>query len=376
MELDLSADQELFRATVAKFIQTACPLSAIRRQLASDEIDVPIGYLEQAAEVGFFAPLVPESFGGGSISGQPVRELAIVSELRGGALQPGPFVSMNVVASAVGRCGSPTQQEAVLPAIASGAATAAWAIVGARGGCDPGETVSVCSRGAGFALSGEAQLVQGAANADWLLVSARSQDGLSQFLIDPSTPGVSIIPVNSHDLTQRFATVIFKNVEVSQSAGVGEPGRASEEINHQLRLALVLSVAETVGAMDSLFELTRQYALDRIAFGRPIGSFQAVKHQLADLSLLLETSKAGSSAGTRAVQDDREDADEIASITKAWIGDAGIDLAQGCFQIFAGIGYTWEHDLHLYLRRITMNAFLWGQPSWHRERICALHDLN
>src|ERR1700679_2874911 len=189
MELDLSPDQELFRATVSKFIQAACPLSTIRR-LIPEKTDVPVGYLQQAADVGFFAPLVSEQFGGGSISGQAVRELAIVSELRGNALQPGPFVSMNVVASAVGRCGSPSQQSAVLPAIASGGATATWAIISASGGCDPAETVSVSPRDDGFVLSGEAKLVQGGENADWLLVSAGAQDGLSQFLIAPSTPGV------------------------------------------------------------------------------------------------------------------------------------------------------------------------------------------
>jgi len=127
--------------------------------------------------------------------------------------------------------------------------------------------------------------------------------------------------------------------------------------------------------MDALFEMTRQYAIDRIAFGRPIGSFQAIKHQLADLSLTLESSKAIAVAAVRAVQDRTPDAGEIASMAKAWVGDAGIDIAQGCFQVFAGIGYTWEHDLHLFLRRMTMNGLLFGQSDWHRERICRIQGV-
>ena len=127
--------------------------------------------------------------------------------------------------------------------------------------------------------------------------------------------------------------------------------------------------------MDALFEMTRRYAIDRTAFGRPIGSFQAVKHQLADISLSLEAGKAVAAAAVRAVQEDREDAGEIVSMAKAWVSDAGVDVAQGCAQVFAGIGFTWEHDLHLFLRRITMNGLLFGQSDWHRERICRMNGI-
>jgi alkylation response protein AidB-like acyl-CoA dehydrogenase len=156
---------------------------------------------------------------------------------------------------------------------------------------------------------------------------------------------------------------------------VGQAGSAGPDVERQQLTALVLSVAETIGALDVLFDMARRYALDRIAFGRPIGSFQAVKHQLADMSLSLEAGKAVSVAATRAAQDGQVDAMEIAHMAKAWVGDTGIDIAQGCFQVFGGIGYTWEHDLHLFLRRITMNNLLYGQPDWHREQICTLHEL-
>jgi alkylation response protein AidB-like acyl-CoA dehydrogenase len=127
--------------------------------------------------------------------------------------------------------------------------------------------------------------------------------------------------------------------------------------------------------MDALFELTRQYALDRFAFGRPIGSFQALKHQLADISMNLEAARAVTASAVEAVEAGRDDAGEVASIAKAWTGDVGAEMAQGCWQIFGGISQTWEHDSHLFLRRITMNGLLYGGAEWHRERICRIHAL-
>jgi alkylation response protein AidB-like acyl-CoA dehydrogenase len=218
-------------------------------------------------------------------------------------------------------------------------------------------------------------MVQEGLLADWILATAGSPEGLRQFVVSSATPGITIQPLSGHDITQQLASVTFDHSEVAATAQLGDLESTSDDVDRQLQLACVLSTSETVGAMDVLFEMTRQYAIDRIAFGRPIGSFQAVKHQLADMSLSLEASKAVVTVAVSAVQEDRADASEIASMAKAWVSDAGIDLAQGCFQVFGGVGYTWEHDLHLFLRRITMNALLFGQSDWHRERICQLHGL-
>jgi alkylation response protein AidB-like acyl-CoA dehydrogenase len=211
--------------------------------------------------------------------------------------------------------------------------------------------------------------------ADWFLVAARGPAGQHQFLVPSSAAGVSVTSRRSHDITQRFASVDFEEVELDHDAVVGDPAGTADDLECQLQLALVLSVAETVGAIGALFDMTSRYAIDRIAFGRPIGSFQAVKHQLADMSLSVEAGVSIAAAATRAVQAGQADGGEIASMAKAWVGDTGIDVAQGCFQVFGGIGYTWEHDLHLFLRRITMNSLLYGQPDWHRERICEIHGL-
>jgi alkylation response protein AidB-like acyl-CoA dehydrogenase len=140
-------------------------------------------------------------------------------------------------------------------------------------------------------------------------------------------------------------------------------------------VALVLTVSESVGAMNRIFEITLDYAKARTAFGRPIGSFQAIKHSLADTGLLLEMAQGMATAAARAVGDERPDAGEVASMAKSLVGDNGVALSQNCFQTFGGIGYTWEHDQHLFLRRLAMDALLYGEPAAHRERICQLHDL-
>jgi alkylation response protein AidB-like acyl-CoA dehydrogenase len=374
MELALGDDQTLLRETAAKYIESSCPLTAVR-ELAETDDGLDPSYLRQTAELGWYAMLVPEEFGGGSISGEGLRDVAIVAEERGRGLQPGPFVPMNVVAAAIGRRGTSAQQSEVLPAVAAGETIATWAVADRRGAFEPGAAIDASPDGDGWILRGEAGLVQDGARAEWFLVTASSPQGLTQFLVPASTPGLSVQRLSSLDITQRFAALTFADARVSDSDVVGTAGGGDDDVERQLQDALVLSVAESVGAMDVLFEMTRQYAVDRVAFGRPIGSFQAIKHQLADMSMNLEAGKAIAVAATRAVQAGDDEAGEIASMAKAWVGDAGIDIAQGCFQVFAGIGFTWEHDSHLFLRRLTMNSLLFGEPDWHRERICRIHGL-
>jgi alkylation response protein AidB-like acyl-CoA dehydrogenase len=374
MELELTRDQELLRETTARFIQSACPLSSVR-QLVDSHTGLPEGYLAAAGELGWFAMLVPEEHGGGSVSGEGLCDLAIIAEERGRGLQPGPFISMNVVAAALAARGSAAQKAAVLPALSRGESVATWVLGDAVCGRVPGTGISAAIDAGTCELSGRSRPVEAGTLANWFLVTAGSRDGISQFLVPADEPGVTVEALAGHDITQRSASVSFDRVKIPATSLVGELGGAVADIERQFQLACVLSTSETVGAMDQLFEMTLRYAAQRTAFGRPIGSFQAVKHQLADMSLSLECGKAISAAAVRAVQAEQDDAGEIASIAKSWVGDTGIDIAQGCSQIFAGIGFTWEHDLHLFLRRITMNGLLFGQSDWHRERLCQLHGL-
>jgi alkylation response protein AidB-like acyl-CoA dehydrogenase len=211
-------------------------------------------------------------------------------------------------------------------------------------------------------------------------------------LLPNGTPGLDVAPLDSLDVTRRFVQLNFGDVDVTPRALVGTVGGVGDLIAQLLALSCTLTVAESVGAMDYDLAMAVQYAKDRIAFGRPIGSFQAVKHLLADTSLLLEMSKAMALAATERLGEMVAGDDgiggsageaygsitygwEAASMAKAFVGDCGIDLAQSCFQVFGGIGFTWEHDQHLYLRRLTTDAAFFGDPAWHRERLCELSGI-
>jgi alkylation response protein AidB-like acyl-CoA dehydrogenase len=374
MDLDLSDDQELLAQTTLRFIEAECPLDRVRETADGGE-DVGADYRLRAGELGWFAMLVPEELGGGSVSDNGLFDAAVIAYARGANLQPGAFVGTNVVACALANEGSADQQAKVLPKLLSGEESATWAAAGPAGEWDAGAGMHASTAAAGFVLRGTKSAVHDAHVADWLLVTAQSDRGLLQLLVARDTPGVTVTRLSGLDLTRTFCNVTFDDVEVPASSLVGEVGAADDLAEAQLRIACVLTVAESLGAMDHDFDLALQYARDRVAFGRPIGSFQAVKHLLADTSLELEMSKGIATGAAHAVGGGRDDAGEVASMAKAFVADCGVDLAHNCFQVFGGIGYTWEHDQHLYLRRLTVDAALYGDAAWHRERVCVFGGL-
>jgi alkylation response protein AidB-like acyl-CoA dehydrogenase len=375
VDLELSDDQELFRETTARFIEARCPLPEVRR-LADEPIAYDPAVSRDAGDLGWFALFVPEEFGGGSVSGSPLRDAVIVAEERGRFVQPGPFVATNVVAGALAHDGTREQQERYLPALGSGELTASWAISGRRGVPEAG-AVRASRRDSGFVLDGTAGLVSEGATAGLFLVTAADADGegVTQFVVPSDTAGVTVVPLGGLDLTRRFVDVRFDGVAVGADAVLGAVGAGAAAVERQLDVAVTLNLAESVGAMRRLVEITVEYAKARTAFGRPIGSFQALKHLLADASLWVELSTAAAEAAAEAVADGRPTASEIVSIAKAYAGDAGAEVAQTCLQAHGGIGFTWEHDLHFYLRRLQADRVLYGDPEWHRERICRIHQL-
>lgn len=374
MDLELNADQELFRDTTRKFLEAQIPIQRVRA-LIDDPIGMDRDLWRQGGELGWFSMLVAEQHGGGSISGDGVRDLAIIVEELGRALLPGPVAATNVVAAALVEHGSSALRERYLLDLVGGATMATWAFAEANDRWDSeGITLEAAPVQGGFQLTGVKSPVEWAAAADCLLVTARTGDGLTQFLVPAGTAGVSLAPLVSLDLTRRFAQVRFDGADVPAEAVVGAVDGAEEVVGCQLELALALQCAETVGALDRLFEITLQYVKDRKAFGRPIGSFQALKHRLADMLLWLETSKAAAVAAVEAVQF-ASDAAEVVSVAKSYIGDRGPAIVRDCLQLHGGIGYTWEHDLHLYLRRVESNAALYGGPDRHRDRLADLIGL-
>jgi alkylation response protein AidB-like acyl-CoA dehydrogenase len=175
--------------------------------------------------------------------------------------------------------------------------------------------------------------------------------------------------MGSLDLVRRFAAVTFDGVTVPRSSVVGELGGAGDEVERLLQTACVLQCAETCGAIDRVLEMTIEYLGDRYSFGRPLSSYQALKHRIADQKMWLEACHAITTAAVRAVAAEAADAGELASAAKTWVGPHATDLVQDCIQLHGGIGVTWEHDLHLYLRRTTVNRVTYGTPAEHSERI-------
>jgi len=316
--------------------------------------------------------LVPEELGGGSVSGAGVADLALVADAFGSHVAPGPLLATNVVAAALARSGSAEHQADVVPAIVGGEVVAAWALTEPPPHDALGDVaVRAEADGDGFVLSGVKSPVEAGAEADQLLVTARTDAGLAQFLLAADAPGMTVTPLRSVDLVRRYARIEFDGARVPAKAAVGEPGGAADDVEQQLRLAAVIQTAEMVGAAQTVFDFTLEWAFNRYSFGRPLASYQEIKHRFADMKMWLETSHAFADAAARHVQGDDAVAADMISAAKAYAGDYLAELVQDCVQLHGGIGVTYDHDIHLYLRRITVDRLTYGTPADHRQRLAA-----
>jgi alkylation response protein AidB-like acyl-CoA dehydrogenase len=176
----------------------------------------------------------------------------------------------------------------------------------------------------------------------------------------------------SLDLTRRFGRVEYDGVRAPRSAMVGAAGDAESAVERQFQIAVVLQCAELAGVVEKVLEFTRQWMFDRFSFGRPLASYQALKHRFADMTLWSHAAQATTAAAATAVQERRGDAAELVSIAKAYTGQRATDIVQDCVQLHGGLGVTWEHDIHVYLRRATVDRVTWGAPSEHRRRVADL----
>jgi len=368
MRYDASDDQRLLQATTRRFLEQHSPIAAVR-QLLDDADGFDRDLWHHGAELGWASMFVPEAFGGMAEAAMGAIDAAIIAEELGRVVFTGPFVAVNVVASALATAGTDEQRAALLPSLAAGDRVATWCTAA------PGDRTSrvVAARdGDAWVLDGQCGWVEHAQVADVLLVTAAGDDGPTQLLVDASAPGIVVTPLEGLDLGRRLAAVRFDGVAVDAGAVLGMPGAAEAQIERQLQLAVVLQCAETVGLVDRALEMTIAYSKDRIAFGRLIGSFQALKHRMADHAMWLEAAKAITDHAAAAVHLDAADAPLAASMAKAHVGSCATEITRDCVQIHGGIGLTWEHDLHLFLRRAISNEALWGTPAAHRERLCEL----
>ena len=378
MKLDLTPEQAFFAGTTRQFLDDKVPTSLLR-ELRADPAGFSRDFWRQGADLGWTSLLVPESDGGGSVSGQGLVDLALVAFEFGRYAAPGPLTTANVVTAAVARSGTAAQKAELLPGLMSGARIGSWACAEPRP-FDRLGAVGVTARQAGgqYLLTGVKAPVEAAGQADLFLVTAvlaeegGEDGGLLQFLVPADTAGVTVRPMRTLDITRRFGLVTFTDAALQASALLGEPGAAAADVERQLQIALVIQLAELTGTMDRGLELTTEWLFNRYSFGRPLASYQALKHRFADMRAWLEAAHAMADAAAQHVQDSSGQAGEYVSAAKSFLAVYALEVLQECVQFHGGIGVTFEHDLHLYLRRATVDAQLHGTAADHRERLTAI----
>jgi len=375
MRLDLTADQRLLQSATADFLGDTSSLTA-SRALHEAGRSFDRDTWRRGAELGWTSLLTPEEFGGGSVSGSGLIDATVIAEQFGTVAAPGPFLPVNVVAAALAEAPNVAAHAGLLKQLLTGETIATWACSPPGGGWAPAAgAVEAVPDGSGYRLSGVHEGVEYAADADVFLVLARAPEGLTQFVVPASAAGLSATALGSLDLTRTFGRVSYEGVQVGADAVVGVPGGAPEAVERQFQVAVVLQCAELVGVVDAALARTRQWLTDRFTFGRPLDSYQALKHRFADMTTWSHAAQAAAYAAADAVQQRQPDAAEVVSIAKSYAGQRATDIIQDCVQLHGGLGVTWEHDIHIYLRRATVDRVTWGTPGEHRRRVAGLIDL-
>ncbi|HUZ43456.1 MAG TPA: acyl-CoA dehydrogenase family protein [Acidimicrobiales bacterium] len=372
MHLGLTPDQEFFQETTRKFLDARCSPAELRA-LAADPTGYRPDWWHQGAELGWTTPLVPEAGGGGSISGAGLADLSLAAFEFGRHAAPGPLIPTNVAAYTLGQS-APAESAplaAWLERLLSGTATAAWLRADAPGMELGGAELSArTGLGGSVIISGRASVVEGGADAEVLLVTARSEQGRIHAVVDASTTGIRRRRLEGVDLTRRWARVELNDLTVPAEQILWADGPDLAE--RQLSVALCLQQAESVGALQAAFDMTLEWTANRYSFGRPLSSYQEIKHRMADMRMWLEASYAITVAAIDAFDAGQPDASELASAAKAYVGQFGPELVQDCVQIHGGIGVTFDHDLHLFLRRVTAGVPAYGSPAQHRRRLAGM----
>jgi alkylation response protein AidB-like acyl-CoA dehydrogenase len=372
MRFDLTADQRLLQSATSDFLDKSSSVSA-SRALHDAGLAFDRETWRRGAELGWASLLVPEELGGGSVSGQGVVDATIIAEQFGRLAAPGPFIVVNVVAAALAEATNANAHAELIQRLLSGEAIGTWACCAPERGWDPvAGAIEAAADADGYRLTGTHDRVEAAADADVFLVLGRTPEGLAQFVVPRDAAGLSVSALTSLDLTRGFGRVTCDGVRVAPGALVGAVGEAESAVERQFQIAVVLQCAELAGVVERVLEFTRQWMFDRFTFGRPLASYQALKHRFADMTLWSHALQASMAAAATAVQERRDDAAELVSIAKAYAGQRATDIIQDCVQLHGGLGVTWEHDIHVYLRRATVDRVTWGAPYEHRRRVADL----
>jgi alkylation response protein AidB-like acyl-CoA dehydrogenase len=298
----------------------------------------------------------------------------MVAELAGKTVAPGPLHPVSTVLA--GLVEAPENHQGTIESLISGELVASWAVY------EPGKPwaplipgVTATPTATGFRLDGVKDRVEAGAESAVLLVVADCEGSPRQFIVPTDASGARVESQRSVDLVKSYARVHFDGVEVDSSAAVGTTEQTPELISRQSQIAQILQCAEVVGILDAVLKFTIQWGFDRHSFGRPLGSYQALKHKYADLKIWFEACKAATNAAVAAVADRSPDAEMAVSVAKSYVGEYAPGMLQDCVQLHGGIGVTWEHDLHLYLRRVLLDRSMFGTPEDHNLRVYAITEL-
>ena len=367
MMLGTTAERGELRSSVRRFLADRAPLPRVR-ELMESESGTDRGVWEQAgAQLGLQGMAIPEAYGGAGFS---FAEQAIVLEELGAALYGGPYLASAVLA-ATALLASPDEgaRRDLLPGIASGEVVAALAFTEDDGSWDPAAIRMPASKnGTGWRLDGRKSFVLDGHSAGLLLVAASTTAGLSLFAVDATAAGLRRTALPTLDQTRKLARLEFTGVP---GRLVGSPGDAAAILDRVLDVAAIALAAEQLGGAQRALDMAVEYAKIRHQFGRPIGSFQAIKHRCAELLLEVESLRSAVSYAAAAVAEGSAEVPVIAPLVKAYASETFFHVAAENIQIHGGIGFTWEHDAHLYFKRAKSSELFLGDGDYHRERLAA-----
>jgi alkylation response protein AidB-like acyl-CoA dehydrogenase len=377
MDFAFSEEQEMLRASARDFLTKEVPSSYVRRMMeAPDAWDGALW--RKLAQVGWTGLGIPEAYRGvGSF-----LDLVVVLEEAGRALLPGPFLStMGLAVPALLEAGTETQKEAVLGRIASGdaRATLAFSEPAGRWDAEGVQLLSAERRGEAWRLDGIKLFVPDAGVADYMVVAARTrpagEEGVSLFLVEGRPPGLAVTPLETMDMTRRWYEVRFEGVELPAHSLMGTADQGWPALRRALEWAQAALCAEMIGGTQRVLDMSVDYAKTRHQFGKPIGIYQAVSHKLADMLLETESARSATYYAAWAVDADAPDRSLAASMAKAYVSDAYRKAAGDGIQVHGGIGFTWEHDMHLYFKRAKASEVSLGDATYHRELVAQALDL-
>lgn len=371
MNFAFSDEQEELKKSARRFCEEQYGSETVRRIMETESgIDNDL-WTRMAQELGWQAMIIPEEYGG---AGFGYIELIVLMEEMGRAVVAAPFFStVCLAANTLLVAGSDEQKQELLPGIADGTRIATLALTEESGRWDAGGiAASYEKNGSDYVLNGKKMYVLDGHTANTIIVAARAEgtageEGVSLFIVDAEASGLARRALQTMDQTRKQAEVTLDRVGVGASALVGEEGNAWPTISKVMDLASVALAAEQVGGAQKCLDMSVEYAKVRVQFGRPIGSFQAIKHKCADMLVEVESARSAAYYAGWAAREDNEELPVTAPLAKAYCSEAFFHCAAENIQIHGGIGFTWEHDAHLYFKRAKSSELMLGDPSYHRE---------